>query len=67
MISLLQMVKKLYCIERSFGDMSELYDAVRSCVRCFGLSDSQNIVNSTLNVLQAAALDVKAISALRFV
>ena len=61
------MVKRLYCIDRSFTDMNELFDAVRSCVRCFGLSDNQNMVNSTLNVLQAAALSTKEISVLRFV
>jgi hypothetical protein len=67
MLSLLELIKKLYSIERSFQNQAELFDAIRSVVRCFGLSEDQNAVNETLNVIQRAATSVKEISVLGFV
>lgn len=39
--TLIGFVKKLYCVQRIFSDTNELYDAVRSMVRSYGLCENQ--------------------------
>jgi hypothetical protein len=61
------LIKKMYCIKRSFEDKNELFDAIRCIVRCFGLCENQNAVNQVFNVLQIAALNCKVVSCLQLV
>lgn len=45
------LMKKLYVTKRQFGGVDELFDAVRSVVRLYGLCDNQNAVNQVLSVI----------------
>lgn len=54
--AVLNLMKKMYCIERDVAEMQELYQAVSSALICFALFDDHKVVVQLLNIIYVASV-----------
>ena len=54
--AVLNLMKKMYCIEREISEMQELYQAVSSALICFALFDDHKVVVQLLNIIFVASV-----------